>query len=317
MFRGPREAHVAERVAARGRVAERDREAPAARRRFGKGEGAQVHVVLPLLAGVQLLLRERPPRAVRRRAREGGVRALLPAVRREEAAFPQGRPVVAREGDVVHDFLHTVRADRDLRPGRLHREAFGGRHRPGEDGDVLVEAVRIRRGGQLGRERTAALDVRQRVADRLHRVGRRDPGSAGHRVAAAVREAHAQAALRRLLDGELDGVEPLRRVERERAGRDGAARVEDRHAAEADGRHRVEVGHDARARDVAVHPVPPHLRPCGGGRLAERGEKGVVGTGDSGARADGAERHLPEKVCMECHAAIIAQSRVPEIPLVP
>ena len=268
--RPARETHIAERVAACGRLMEGERETPAARRRFGELERTQVHVVLPLLACEQLVPRKRPPRAVRRRARERRVDAFLPAVRRKEPAFPQRRPVGARKREVVDDLACAVRADRAGHASRFHCGALGGRYRPGEHGDVLVEPVRIRRGRQRVRERFRTFHVGQRVADRLHRVRGGDPWSTRRRIAAAVREAHAHLPLGRLLDGELDRVEPVRRVERERPRRNRAAGVEDRHAAQTHRRHRVEVRHDARARDVAVHPVPPHLGPGRIGRRAER-----------------------------------------------
>ena len=155
------------------------------------------------------------------------------------------------------DFLSVARHPR---PGVRHVPRVGGRHGVGEDGDVVVEAVRVRWRGKPPRESPGALHLGLGQRQELHAVLRQIPRPARIGPAAAVRQAQLKAEPPSLFRRVADRVEPGGRVECDRAGRDVAARVEDLRAAEADLRHRLQIGGDALLRDVAVHPVPPRLR---------------------------------------------------------
>jgi hypothetical protein len=154
----------------------------------------------------------------------------------------------------VHERLEVPVGDRELLRRRRERD----------DGDVAVEADLVLRLRQRDPDRRAALDGSLGEADGLHRVVGRVPRAARVRPAGAVRHAELEAEALRLRRGELHRVVPLGRVELERALGYAPARaeagVEEDRAADAGVGHRLQVGGDARARDVARHPVPPDLR---------------------------------------------------------
>ena len=164
---------------------------------------------------------------------------------------------VAGQGRQIGGHPHAVASRLDVGVGE-RRLALGRWIR--ENRDVGVEPVVAPQAREPAREARRALHDDLGMHRYLHRVGRRDPRSAGRRPAGAVVDAeHEPEPLRLVVRVAQDG-EPFVRRERHLAGRDVAADVEDLHAAEARPGEFLEVARHALLRDVAVHHVVPRLR---------------------------------------------------------
>jgi len=172
-----------------------------------------------------------------------------------------GRSTIRRrERDGAHS-RGPARVRHNPTSGVLHRLQFSRRHWIGEDSDVLIESERIRRLGNDVIKLHGPFYVGDRIADRFHGVGGRNPRTSRCGIAAAVGKRHGHPSLRRLGNREADRIEPFRRIECERPRRHRTAGIEDVHASDSDCRHGIQVGDYPLTRDVPVHPVPPCLRP--------------------------------------------------------
>ena len=192
-------------------------------------------------------------------------------------------------------------------------DRLGGGAREGEDGEVAVETERV---GWCG-ERTdgepfAAAHDPLGVDDVLHRIFGLHPRPARGAPAAAVGEGQLDAEALGLLVGEVEQVKPRLATERDVAGGDAVGNIEYLRAADAGAGHGLQVGGDAFLRDVAVHPVPPHVRACGSGRHGEPVKQRVAAKGRcrEGCGQRGGERR-PAKLAkrkVHAHGDMIPQS---------
>lgn len=133
----------------------------------------------------------------------------------------------------------------------------------------------------------------------LRRELRRNPRAAGAGVAGRVRHFHRESEACRLSGGVPQQIVELGRAKHDASARQCLFDDEQVEPADADALHRFEVGGDARARDIAVDPVPPDAQAAVVVRLQERTRERIRAGGrhdgsvasDAECRADAAGEH--------------------------